>query len=305
MANAFFRKRIGPPAVPILAVASNLPDIDAVVVLSGDPAAILMRRTFGHSLFILPFWALILAFLFQRRYREIPFKDLYRLVLLGAGVHVFFDLVNSFGVVPLWPFSDWRPELGIIFIIDLILTGLLAAPLLLTRVPAWRRGIEGLSRIFVVCLLMYVLFCNFSKMVGKQLLTAETRQWGEAPAFSYLFPEPFGPFRWRGVAREGKVYHVYLITPLAERLEPKRQVQTEPDDPYVLRAAASPLGRRLLWFFKAPVWEVERESDSQGEKTALVRLYDLRFAPLLIDRANPFVFTFRVYDDGRVEPVED
>ncbi|MBI4715240.1 MAG: hypothetical protein HY760_04780 [Nitrospirae bacterium] len=29
LGNAFFRRRIGPPALVILAVASNLPDVDA------------------------------------------------------------------------------------------------------------------------------------------------------------------------------------------------------------------------------------------------------------------------------------
>ena len=54
MANAFFRRRVGPEAIPILALASNLPDIDAVVHLTGDPAALLWRRSFGHSLFTIP-----------------------------------------------------------------------------------------------------------------------------------------------------------------------------------------------------------------------------------------------------------
>ncbi|PYS96581.1 MAG: hypothetical protein DMF50_04130, partial [Acidobacteria bacterium] len=54
MANALFRRRIGPESVPILAIASNLPDLDAAVHLTGSPAALLMRRTFGHSLFLVP-----------------------------------------------------------------------------------------------------------------------------------------------------------------------------------------------------------------------------------------------------------
>jgi membrane-bound metal-dependent hydrolase YbcI (DUF457 family) len=304
IANAFFRKKVGAAAVPILAIASNLPDVDAIVMLTGDPTAVLLRRTFGHSLFTLPFWALGLALLFRRRYRQIRLPALYGLILLGAAVHLFFDLVNSFGVVPLWPFSDWRPELAIIFIIDLTLTGLLAAPSLLSLMPALRPHLERLSRLSIGCVVLYVAFCSANRVVGQQMLAEATAT--ERPAgFAYTFPEPLGPHRWRGVAREGTTYQVYLITPLAGRIELKDRIGTNRDDPHVKRAAESPLGRRLTWFFKAPVWEVERDpARSPNGGPVQVRVYDLRFTTLLIDRANPFVFHFQVYDDGRVEQAD-
>ena len=84
MANAFFRRRIGPEAVPILAIASNLPDVDALVHLSSDPTAVLMRRTFGHSLFLLPIWAIGLAFILRRFYPRLDLRTLFGLSLLGS-----------------------------------------------------------------------------------------------------------------------------------------------------------------------------------------------------------------------------
>ena len=158
MANAFFRRRIGPPAVTILALASNLPDIDAIMHLSGDPTAVLLRRTFGPSIFTVPIWSLVLAIILKRFYPKIKLMTLFGLVLLGASIHLFFDLVNSFGIVLLWPFHDWRPELAVIFIIDLFLTGILAVPLLLYLIPSMRRQLELLSRIALVCSLAYVIF---------------------------------------------------------------------------------------------------------------------------------------------------
>jgi len=304
LANAFFRKRIGAAAVPILAVASNLPDIDAVVHLTGDPAAILMRRTFGHSLFLLPFWALALALLFQRRYKTIRLPALYGLVALGAAVHLFFDLINSFGVVLLWPFSDWRPERAIVFIIDLILTGLLAAPLLLSQIPFMRPRLETLSRFSVGCVAVYLAFCGVNRMLAQKML-AEAPVISRSPDFIYTFPEPLGPHRWRGVALEGEIYQIYLVNPLANRIELKDKIQTKWNDPRVKRVAESPLGKRLTRFFKAPVWEVESNRMSDEPKPVKVSLYDLRFTSLVIDRANPFLFRFLVYEDGRVETVNE
>jgi inner membrane protein len=302
IANAFFRKRIGAAAVPILAVASNLPDVDAVVMLTGDPAAVLMRRTFGHSLFLLPFWALALALLFRLRYRRIGLPTLYGLVALGASVHLFFDLINSFGVVLLWPFSDWRPELALVFIIDLFLTGILAAPLLLALIPALRPRLETISRLSVGCVALYLVFCGVNRMLAQKML-AGVPMISRPADFTYAFPEPFGPHRWRGVVREGEIYQVYLVTPLAGRIELKEKLQTKEHSPQVKRAAESPLGRRLTWFFKAPVWEGEERKREQ-EEPAVVQVYDLRFTTLLAARPNPFLFRFRVYDNGRIEPAD-
>ncbi len=298
IANAFFRRRIGPPAVITLALASNLPDIDAIVHLSGDPTAILLRRTFGHSLFLLPIWSLVLAAILKRFYPSLKIHTLFGLILLGASVHLFFDLVNSFGVVLLWPFSSWRPELAIIFIIDLILTGLLAFPLLLYLIPFMRQQLELLSRIAMVCSLAYIIFCGSNRMMAQQALSDEIDNLRKLPEVVYAFPEPLGPHRWRGVIRQGDTYKVYLIYSLSGRIELKDEVQTKKDNPYVMRVKDTDLGRRLVWFFKAPVWDIKRGNPTE------VNVYDLRFRSIVIGREAPFEYTFHVYEDGRVELIE-
>ncbi|HLF87130.1 MAG TPA: metal-dependent hydrolase [Nitrospiria bacterium] len=295
IANAFFRRRIGPSAVTTLALASNLPDIDAIVHLTGDPAAILLRRTFGHSLFLLPFWSLALAAILKRFYPSIKIYILFGLIFLGASLHLFFDLVNSFGVVLLWPFSSWRPELAIIFIIDLILTGLLAFPLLLYLIPFMRQQLELLSRIAMVCSLVYVIFCGTNRIMARQALATEIDYQRNIPELVYVFPEPLGPHRWRGVMRYGDTYKVYLIYSLSGRIELKDEVQTKAGDSIVERVRSIPLAIRLERFFKAPVWGTKRGSPTE------VNVYDLRFRSIVIGLETPFEYKFRVYEDSRVE----
>ena len=89
MANAFFRRGIGPAAIPILAIASNLPDIDALFHLTGDSTAILDRRTLGHSVLLLPIWALGLSLVFKRFWPRLEFRVLFGLSLLGSFTHLF------------------------------------------------------------------------------------------------------------------------------------------------------------------------------------------------------------------------
>ncbi len=281
MANAFFRKRVGPEAVPILAWSSNLPDIDAAVMLWRDPAAITLRRTFGHSLFLVPLWSAALAWLFKKKYPRHSYPALFGLCLLGAGVHVFFDLVNSFGVVLLWPFSSWRPEFASVFIVDFALLAFLTAPLIAVWPKSRRQNLVPYSRFSVAAVAVYLAFCFANRALAASELVKETR--GQPKEFAYVFPEPLGPHRWRGVTRHEDLYSLYLIHSLGGQVDLKRQERTSPDDPRALAARATPLGRRLGAFFKAPVWLC-------GESG--VTAHDLRFESLVFPRRSGFEFKF-------------
>ncbi|HLB95231.1 MAG TPA: metal-dependent hydrolase [Nitrospiria bacterium] len=303
MANAFFRRKIGPEAVPILAIASNLPDVDVLAHLSGDPTAILMRRTFGHSLILLPFWAMLFTLTARYFYKDLRVRVLFGLAALGMATHLFFDLINSFGVVLFWPFSDWRPELAIVFIIDLFLTGFLAAPLLLCLIRRVRPHLVWLSQVSMACVAAYLLLCGVNRILAQRALAAEVDGLGAMPSFSYVFPEPLGPHRWRGVTREGGIYHIYLIHTFSGRVEPKGAVQTQVGDPSVERARGTALARRIEWFFKAPVWTVRRDppgSQTPANRPIEASVYDLRFKSLVIDRGSPFEYRFRISSEGRV-----
>lgn len=288
LANAFFRKRIGPEAVPVLAWASNLPDIDAIVMLSSDPAAITWRRTFGHSLFLLPIWSAALAWAFRRIYPQHGFRSLFGLCLLGSSVHLFFDLVNSFGVLLLWPFSSWRPELASVFIIDLILLGVLVAPLIAARFLD-REGLVRYSRLAVGCAAVYLAFCFANRAAASWELARKTKD--EPKEFAYVFPEPLGPHRWRGVSRWGELYKLYLIHSLTGEVVLRQESTTTPEEDLVRKVRATKTGRRLEAFFKAPVWLC---------RDSVVRAYDIRFQSLVIPRRG-FEFLFRLDPSGNIE----
>jgi membrane-bound metal-dependent hydrolase YbcI (DUF457 family) len=304
MANAVFRRPVGKESVLIMALASNLPDVDALVHLTGDPTAVLFRRTFGHSLFMIPLWSFGLALIFRRFMPHIRLGTLYGLVILSAAVHVFFDLVNSFGVVLLWPMSDWRPELGILFIIDLALTGTLAAPLFVSIIRPARPYLVTLSRASFAMVVVYVTFCGANRILAEGVLASEVRLLNARPDFSYVFPEPFGPHRWHGVIRHGAVYENFLIYSLTGEVERRGEVRSEVDDPIVRRARGTPLARRLEWFFKAPVWGSEKKPLEDPDRLGPVidvTVRDLRFNSLILNRDNPFVYRFEVYPNGGVD----
>lgn len=284
--EAFFRPRLGRRAVTISAWAANLPDIDALVLLTGDPGSVVLRRSFGHSLILLPLWIAAMTWFFGRKYDELDAGDILTIVTVNVAGHLAFDLINSFGVQLLWPFSLARPELAIVFIIDLTLAGFLAAPHLARLRAAWRPGLTGACRMALVAVTFYLALAFSARQLALSLLAQETGGTG----FQYAFPEPLGAHRWRGVVKGKDAWKVYLVDVPHRAVTEKMTLPIDEWSPAAHAARETPFGRRLETFFKAPVWTSERKPDG----SATVSVYDLRFTSLVLPRPPSFEYEFDV-----------
>ncbi len=294
LGEAFFRPRLGRRAVTVAAWAANLPDIDTVVLLTGDPGAVILRRSFGHSLILLPLWIAGLTWLFKRKYEDMDARDLAVVIALSCGGHLFFDLINSFGVQLLWPFSTARPELAMIFIIDLALAGFLAAPHLARLKASWRPQLGGLCQAALVSVAFYLSMAFAARQMAVALLAQETGGRG----FQYAFPEPLGAHRWRGVVKADGEWRQYLVNVSERTVTPGPVLRDDGLSGPALAAKETPFGRRLTTFFKAPVWTVT----PKAEGGATVTVSDLRFASLVLPRANPFEYTFDAAPGSEPKP---
>ncbi len=295
--EAFFRPRLGRRAVTVSAWAANLPDIDAIVMLTGDPAAVILRRSFGHSLFLLPLWIAALTWVFKRKYDDFETADLVKIIALNCAGHLFFDSINSFGVQLFWPFSLMRPELAIIFIVDLVLTGFLAAPHLARLRKSWRPNLGPLCQAALVAVAFYFAMA-FS---ARQLALAALARTTGGKGFQYAFPEPLGAHRWRGVVQEAGTWRTYLINVSKSTVDAKELIIDDGLENPARAAQETPLGEHIGAFFKAPVWKVTKKPT--GGFTASV--YDLRFTSLVLPRGAPFQFEFDVAagSQGAAKPV--
>lgn len=292
-AQAGLSRRFGRGTLLTLILASNLPDLDVLWSFLAGGDAFLSRRMFTHSLFGAPLLSAALAGLLRPVYRDKPWKTLFGLALIGAGLHVFFDLVNSYGVALFYPFSRRRVELAWIFIIDLVIWAIVLTPALLRLVPRLRPWSEALGRGSLLALALYVALCGASRARAARILEKTAAEQGVRPSFSYVFPEALGCHRFRGVLREGDEYGLHLIHAWSGRAELKRTFHTEAERPEVRAARALPLARKLEWFFKAPVW---RTGSEEGRRWAEV--FDLRFTSVVLDwRKSPFAFRFPLSDE--------
>jgi len=284
MARAGLSQKLGRGTTVVLAVASNLPDVD-VACLFGGPLAFLWRRTPTHSLFGAAILIVLATFLFRRYYPNLSWSTVFGLTTLGVAGHVFADLWNAYGVVLFWPF-DWRRiSLNWVYIIDLSIWGLLVASWALScvrpqrTIRIWQTGL---------CLIaVYVGVCAWCSNASAKLARAQSNS--TAPI--YVYPEPLGPQCFRAVVQEPDRYKHYLAYPFHGRIDLLKQIAPEQYTPIVEAARQTEVAHRLDWFFSTPVW-----AESTDHRAAIV--YGLEFRSVVMPRGTPF--TFRVTPQGQV-----
>ena len=265
--------RFGRGSTATLAVASNLPDVDVLWSIWDPLDRFLLRRTHSHALIVLPLLAAGLAVLLRARYPERRWRELAGLSALGIALHLFFDLVNAYGVVLLWPFSGRRFELACVFIVDLVVWGLMGLPLLAARFLPSDPARLRLWRAAVALLFAYAALCYAGHLRTAALVPG-----------ARIFPEPLGPQRFRAVARDGALWRVHLVRPFSGRVELVETIPTAAEDPRVQERRATAAGRRLEAFMAAPVWRVSPDGTVEVE--------DLRFRSVVVPGGSPLTVRF-------------
>jgi inner membrane protein len=291
VAKSGLSRRLGPGTTLALAVASNLPDVDALWAIWDPWDRFMLRRTHTHALLTLPALAALLAVALRWRHPERSWRVLFGLSALGIALHLLFDLVNSFGVVLLWPFTPRRFELASVFIIDVYIWGLTIAPLIASRFLKLDKAKELACRLSLGALGVYVVLCLAGRSRVETLARDELTMQGVHPSVLQVFPEPFGPQQFRVAARIGDAWHVSLWSTLAGSSTPRAILRTQDGAPRVAKLRATPRGRTLERFMAAPVWTLQPDGS--------VEVHDLRFSSLVIPRGPTFQVEF---PPGSLEP---
>jgi inner membrane protein len=186
--------------------AAAFPDVDFAGFLL-DPLVFLADWHQGptHSLLLMPLWALLLggAFVWLTR-RTSAFVEATLVCALALTSHIVSDLITVYGTAILAPWSDWRPALGLAFVIDLLFTGIVAVALILSL---RERNHRLVARVGLVVLCGYV---------GTQVLLRQ-QALDLARDYAYLrgienpevaaLPQPFSPFNWTLLVIDGDRYH--------------------------------------------------------------------------------------------------
>ena len=275
----------------VLVGASLLPDVDLVAAIVDPTNAALDRHTLTHSLVFLPVMAAAVAVVVRLTGARLGTVEAFALAVLGIAVHLVLDLINAYGVALLHPWSDTRFELPLLFIVDPVLTGLLAAllaaSLWLARRPQQQ---AGLARIALIVMVAYLGAAAWLRGDAAAILAAVPGTASER----LLVPEPLAPWRWRGILAVDGGYRQVRIDPVAGTASALPDVPSASGDPRVAAIRRAGLLGAADPFLRAPVWTVE------GNR---VTVHDLRYRfAALGNRWDPFLFTFEVVGD-EVRPV--
>ena len=121
-------------------LAGLAPDLDVFIRSSIDPMLSLeYHRQFTHSLFFIPFGALIVTLvIFPLVKKSLSLKTVYVASFFGYTTHGFLDACTSYGTLLFWPFSNERVTWNNISVVDPIFTIpilVLVATAIITRKP--------------------------------------------------------------------------------------------------------------------------------------------------------------------------
>ena len=268
-----------------LMIAANLPDLD-VLVFATDLPSVAFRRGWTHGILaqvLLPV-ALTAAMLgigraFQAREEELPLRARGLLLLSYIGVlsHVGLDLLNSYGVRLLMPFSDRWFYGDAVFIIDPWLWLTLSAGIWLAR----RRGSAFAARHALTLAAVYIAAMCLNARVARSVVLDEWRaERGGAPVSLMAGPVAVTPFRRHVIVDAGIVYETGTLNLLRRQITFEAVVPKNDTDPRVARARDAPNIRAFLVWSRFPFWTIEETGDGTR-----VTVSDLRF----VGRGAPFV----------------
>lgn len=187
---------------PLAALACASPDIDLAFI--STPLQFLeLHRGITHSFAFMPFFALLLSFLCRPLWNsKTPFCWKFHKVWLFCCamilLHIWLDVVTTYGTMVFIPFSHYRVRLNSIYIIDLLVT----VPLLLA-IFVFRKK-KALLAITMIWIFVYPA----SGIVYNKYLTGQCEKKlaksDRSVANLHILPDAFAPFFWRAIFEERK-----------------------------------------------------------------------------------------------------
>ncbi len=203
------------------------------------------------------------------------FWAFYLASVLGIGSHIFFDLVTSYGTMVLRPFSDRRFSLDLWFILDPYVWLILGVPWFIRRVSGCgprKRGWE--YRVGAMLLVGYLLLAAGVQVTALRRLEAWATEQGIPAVTIGAIPVAFSPLHRKGIIMApDRVYEIPVrvasadVGPSVVHPSPFRS-----GDPFIMRAWATPEGKRYRGFARFPL-----ATRQEAGKRQRVILSDLRF----------------------------
>jgi len=278
--------------LPFCVLAAWIPDIDNFMGL-GPEAYLLHHRGVTHSIFGALGLALILAGIFRLFSKNFSLGKAFAVAYALILVHIYLDLITSFGTQILAPFTRTRFALSSVFIIDPFLTlpGLLVFVLsLFLKVRRKQAAVLGLA-----FMLLYPMACLGVRHVVKVSLADRPARENIGYEKLDVTTALLSPLYWKVVVDDGQSLRTATISLVPGAKEPLVFEDFPKADEALLEKLGETESLFATWSWFA-VYPVMENSGTETGREIVFR--DLRFygsAPLMKrlspDRRVPFTLT--------------
>jgi inner membrane protein len=277
-------------ATPMLLVSGLAADIDWVTRLGGASAFLRGHRTATHSLAgsaVIVAAVAAMAWLLGLKIPKfaVGWRRAIAICAGGAGTHLLLDLLNSYGVKLLWPFSAKWYAWDLAYSVDswilfFLLAGLLLPELfrLVHEEIGSKPERHGRRRGAIVGLACVVLLVGGRALAHERAvaLLASREYRGETPRLAAAFPRLSNPLLWSGVVEtDNAVFNLEVSLVPGLRFDPESaNAHYKPQPSLTLKnAVESPAAMAFLSFARFPLASVQPKDEGFQ-----VRLQDMRFA---------------------------
>jgi inner membrane protein len=290
-------------ATATLTLAAEAADLDVFSRFGGSAFALNHHRGFTHSFLGVPIVAAaVVAFMYllwrmrgrKTRNPNLPprWGLLYTYACLAGLSHILLDYTNSYGIRPLWPFSErwiswdivsiFEPALLVALLLGLIVPSLFS---LINQEIGARRNRNAPPGRLAAALALLAVFCiwglrDYEHRRAVAALQARTYENFDALRVS-AYPYMLNPFLWYGVAETPNFFARMNVSSLTPEVDPDgtMQIRYKPEEtPITLAAKRSYTGQVYLSWAAYPVTETETlPNDSTDSAAYLVRFRDLRY----------------------------
>lgn len=289
-------QKIGRPATLAIVIGGILPDIDYVMRFNGLLEYLKNHRGITHSFFGGAILAAILAAAVWKWGSYKKYWHLWLLSYLGIVLHIFLDLITSYGTQIFLPFDRGRYTLDLIFIMDLPFTGIFLLGLLGSLI--WQKHSRRVAWAGAVLASLYLGMAAVNHHQAEARFLRELKAQGIAATKVAVLPQPYSPFRWSAVAANNGNYYQSPIDLWESRSvkfnAPTIQTVTNNfDNKYIRKTRDLEVVRFYQWFARFPMVSYRQEGDQH-----IVEYFDLRFRTGL--KRQPFLLSIVMDEEGDV-----
>jgi inner membrane protein len=295
MGELFAGKTLGKKAMIWGALAQSVPDIDFVAALWSDiPSGLLAHRGFTHSFLFLILICPLMAFAAEwfHRPHNIRLQKWLVFFFAVAGIHIFIDAFNNYGIGWLEPFSHKRISFNAIYVADpfFSLWPFLSCTALLLLKP-WNRKRKYWVRVGLGMSSLYLVYCLYNKAKINNSVQGILKKQHISYSRYFSTPAPLQNWLWYVVAGNDSGYFVGFRSLFDT--QDTISFHFFPRQDSLLKNIGNPESLNKLIRFSGQFYTIEKWHDT-------LVFNDLRFGQITgwQDPQNKFVFHYFLLQPG-------